>query len=82
MKFTIECEMKDRQFQDFVSMLCLMQYCGVIGASRVIGLYADGDGDFNPKFVFKDESGNVVDVDKSKLNDIDIDKGPIIFDAG
>ena len=50
MKFTIQCEMKDRWVPYFLSMLRYMEYLGRIGASRKVSLYADGDGDFDPKF--------------------------------
>lgn len=50
MKFTIEYEMEDRWVPYFLSMLKYMQYLGSIGASRVVALYSDGDGDFRPKF--------------------------------
>lgn len=50
MKFTIHCEMKDRWVPHFLAMLKYMQHLGNIGGSRQVGLYADGDGDFRPKF--------------------------------
>ena len=53
MKFTIESEMEDRWVPHFMAMLKTMQYLGGVGSSRVVGLYADGDGDFRPKFKFK-----------------------------
>jgi hypothetical protein len=49
-KFTIEVEMQERWIPYFMSMLEYMEYCGNIGMSRMVGLYADGDGDFRPKF--------------------------------
>lgn len=49
-KFTIECEMNERWVNDFCSMLNWMQSCGNIGHSSLVGFYADGDGDFRPKF--------------------------------
>jgi len=54
MKFTIECDMKDRWVPQFLGMLKAMEYCGRIGASRNVALYADGDGDFRPKFNWTD----------------------------
>ena len=50
MKFTIEVEMKDRWVPHFLSMLRYMQTLGGMGASRKVSFYADGDGDFRPKF--------------------------------
>lgn len=49
-KFRIECEMKDRWIPHFLAMLKYMEYLGNIGSSREVTLYADGDGDFRPKF--------------------------------
>ena len=50
MKFTIQCEMKDRWAPHFLSMLKYMEQLGGLGSSREVGLYSDGDGDFRPKF--------------------------------
>ena len=50
MKFTIQCEMKARWVPHFLAMLKYMQLLGNVGASRQVSLYADGDGDFRPKF--------------------------------
>lgn len=48
--FNIEVTMEERWIDDFCSMLEYMRYCGSIGHSAIIGFYADGDGDFRPKF--------------------------------
>lgn len=68
MKFTIECEMKDRWVPHFLSMLRYMQQLGSMGSSRFVQIYSDGDGDFRPKFEWdsslpsdakpKDQDGN------------------------
>ncbi len=50
MKFTIECEMNERWVPHFLSMLLHMEHLGIIGGSREVGIYSDGDGDFRPKF--------------------------------
>lgn len=50
MKFTIECEMKDRWVSPFLSMLKNIEHNGEIGHSEFVGIYSDGDGDFRPKF--------------------------------
>ncbi|MGL5514280.1 MAG: hypothetical protein ACRDBM_13725 [Sporomusa sp.] len=49
-KFTIQVEMQERWVPYFLSMLKQMEYNGNIGRSRMVGIYADGDGDFRPKF--------------------------------
>ena len=53
--FTITCKMRSRWVPHFLAMLKYMQYLGNIGSSREVTLYADGDGDFRPEFVW-DES--------------------------
>ena len=57
--FTIKCSMKDRWVPYFISFLKRMSADGEIGHSELIGFYADGDGDFRPKFKF----------DSSEVND-------------
>jgi hypothetical protein len=49
-KFTITVEMQERWIPHFISMLKYMQHLGNVGGSRIVALYADGDGDFRPKF--------------------------------
>ena len=75
MKFTIEVEMKDRWVPHFLSMLKYMQSLGSLGGSREVGIYADGDGDFRPKFKW-DESL------PCKANPIRDDNGHRLYDAG
>ena len=48
--FTINCKMEERWIASFIKMLDSMNYCGAIGHSEYVGLYADGDGDFRPTF--------------------------------
>ena len=55
MKFTIECEMKDRWVPYFVSMLKRMEYNGQQGHSECIAFLSDGDGDFRPTFIVHGE---------------------------
>jgi len=50
--FTVDCEMRARWVPHFLGMLKLMQCLGSRGSSRVVSFYADGDGDFNPRFTF------------------------------
>lgn len=49
-KFTIEVEMEERWIIPFLSMLDRIQWDGNVGHSEIVGIYADGDGDFRPKF--------------------------------
>lgn len=50
MKFSVECEMQDRWVPQFLAMLEYMERLGQVGSSRSLTFYADGDGDFHPKF--------------------------------
>lgn len=49
-EFTIKCNMSERWIPHFLAMLKYMQQLGDAGSSRNITFYADGDGDFRPKF--------------------------------
>ena len=53
-KFTIECEMEERWKDYFLSFLKTMECFGQMGHSELLGFYSDGDGDFRPKFDFKE----------------------------
>lgn len=57
--FTIKCSMKDRYVPCFIAFLKRIEEDGEIGESELIGFYAEGDGDFRPKFEF----------DSSEVND-------------
>lgn len=50
MKFTIQVDMPDRWVPHFLAMLKYMEQLGGMGGSRKVCFYADGDGDFRPKF--------------------------------
>ena len=64
----IQVTMRTRWVRHFLGMLKYMEELGNMGSSRVVSLYADGDGDFKPKFTWdyeaalaeprKDEGGN------------------------
>ena len=49
-KFNIECEIPERWVDYFCSFLKHLERNGNIGHSALVGFYADGDGDFRPKF--------------------------------
>ena len=74
MKFTIEAEMKERWVPHFLSMRKYMDQLGSLGGSRLVSFYADGDGDFRPKFSFGIDFERVL---PSKEED-----GDRIYDAG
>lgn len=54
-ELNIKVTMNERWVNDFCSMLKWMESCGNLGHSSVVGFYADGDGDFRPKFEFDRE---------------------------
>ena len=74
-RFTIDCEMPERWVNDFCSFLRQLESNGNIGHSSLIGFYADGDGDFRPKFN--------INVDYTKTEGRDTSLSPeVMFDAG
>jgi hypothetical protein len=52
--FTIKATMEERWVNHFLNFLKRMELDGAVGHSELIGFYADGDGDFQPKFDFSD----------------------------
>lgn len=74
--FTVEVTMEERWIPHFLNMLGAMQKNGAIGHSGVIGIYADGDGDFRPKF-HTDMHYNYVEPSKRNYRKVDA-----IYDAG
>lgn len=77
---TITATMEERWVDYFCSMLECMEGMGNIGHSCAIGFYADGDGDFRPKFNFDTEYTKQHGrrrYEGTKLPDLEI-----IFDAG
>ena len=76
--FNIEVTMKDRWVDDFCSMLKWMEHCGAVGHSSFVGFYADGDGDFRPKFSIGTPFEQKEGIPKSKI----LRKPEIMFDAG
>jgi len=67
--------MKARWVPHFLAMLKYMQFLGNIGSSRKVSLYADGDGDFRPKFKWSP----ALDCSKKPVQDINGDR---LYDAG
>ena len=53
--FTITCTMRERWVPHFLAMIKYMQKLGSWGSSRDVTIFADGDGDFRPRFEW-DES--------------------------
>ncbi len=76
--FTIKCTMKYRWVPHFLSMLKYMQHLGGVGSSRVVAFYADGDGDFRPKFEWNKELLSP----SSEVRPVSDEKGDRLYDAG
>ena len=78
--FNIKVTMEERWINDFCSMLDWMQICGNMGHSSIVGFYADGDGDFRPKFEID------TDYEKTKgfwkADGTELPELEVIFDAG
>lgn len=74
--FSINCEMSERWVPYFLGMLQLQQRLGSMGSSRAVALYSDGDGDYRPKFSWKEN----FKVQESPLKEEDI--SCFFFDAG
>ncbi len=75
-KFIIECEIPERWVNDFCAMLTSMMAFGCAGHSGVVGIYADGDGDFRPKFDIH------TNWDNDKATKLSKFKPMTIYDAG
>ena len=54
-ELNIKAFIDERWVNDFCSMLKHMELCGNIGHSSVVAFYANGDGDFRPRFEFDKE---------------------------
>lgn len=59
--FSIKCTMKRRWAKQFLGMLKYMQQLGSMGSSREVSFFADGDGDYRPRFVFSKEAPEPAD---------------------
>lgn len=56
--FTITVDMEERWVNQFCSFLKRMEYDGSVGHSEKIAFFADGDGDFSPKFKIDTDFSN------------------------
>lgn len=92
-EFNIHVSMEERWIPHFQSFLKYMEGMGSMGHSAMVGFYADGDGDFRPRFTFDIPTEKVDGLDKKTLlkNHEDdfykIEAAPqlipeILFDAG
>lgn len=73
-EFNIKVKMKGRWIPYFMSALKCMEVYGNIGCSREVGIYADGDGDFRPKFE--------ADIDYESKDPVRDNSGNVLYDAG
>lgn len=67
--------MKERWIPHFLGTLIRQQYLGNIGSSRNVALFADGDGDYRPKFSW------ALDL-PSPAEPIKENNGDTLYDAG
>ena len=92
-EFSIRVSMEERWVPYFQSFLKYMEGMGDLGHSALVGFYADGDGDFHPKFEFEIPIEKVDGFSKKSLIEhhkddyYKIETSPslvpeIIFDAG
>lgn len=74
-EYIVKVKMDERWVDSFCSMLQYMEFCGRIGHSALIGFYADGDGDFRPKFEYG--------IEFNKVEGLKTDWKPeVMYDAG
>jgi hypothetical protein len=74
-KFTIECEIPERWVNQFCSFLKHLERNGNLGHSALVGFYADGDGDFRPKFNIKTEFEKTGGFKTAKMPEVMYDAG-------
>ena len=82
--FNIRVTMNERWVDDFCSMLKWMESCGNLGHSSLIGFYADGDGDFRPKFKIDREFEKTHGIWQHERTDEQepLQRPEVIYDAG
>lgn len=73
---TITVTMRRRWIPIFLGMLRQMQMLGSIGSSRHVLFFADGDGDFRPKFEWSGTELDAAEPTDTAKN------GDTFFDAG
>ena len=79
-EFNIRVRMNERWVNDFCSFLKYMESCGNMGHSAPIAFYADGDGDFRPKFEIDREFEQTEGAwEKDGIN---LPDPEVMFDAG
>lgn len=74
--FQLTCTVQTRWLPQFLGMLKQMQQLGSLGSSRDVIFFADGDGDYRPKFSWPDNLPAPSDPTETKPN------GDTFFDAG
>ena len=74
-KFSIDCEVPERWVDYFCSFLKHLECNGSIGHSALVGFYADGDGDFRPKFNIQTKYEKTIIKKANKIPEV-------IYDAG
>ena len=77
---TFTATMEERWVDHFCSMLKYMEDMGKIGHSSIVGFYADGDGDFRPKFDF--DTAYELKHGRRRYEGANLPELEIMFDAG
>ena len=80
--FKIEVTMNERWVDDFCSMLHYMESCGNMGHSSMVGFYADGDGDFRPKFKIERDYNEKKGFLEKDMKEREMTEIEVFFDAG
>lgn len=70
--FNIKVTMEEDWIPHFMSALKRMESLGRIGSSRLVAIFADGDGDFRPTFK--------TDIEFEKVSPLHDHGGNMIFD--
>ena len=77
-QFTISAEMEERWVPTFISMLNTMEKYGNIGHSEMLGFFADGDGDFRPKFRISLTNTSLSDSDLREIINAEIPRSEVV----
>ncbi len=73
-KINLEINIRERWIPHFLSMLAYIETLGKMGGSRKVGIYADGDGDFQFDFT--------ADIKWVKVAPVIDEGGHRLYDAG
>ncbi len=75
MTFSIQCEMSDEWAPHFLGMLKKMEWLGDVEYSREVSIFADGGGDFKPRFTWDENLPNPAEPISTSLSNYLFDVG-------